>query len=159
MFMGFEERLPSGGVLPYSQEMTAKSSTLSTEIETLNGEIAADNEALDKSTEIRDKERADFQADEKNMIVSISGLKTAVMVLGQANDYSMSQEFWFGRLGRVRLSSFWVTCHRLTRAKSTLSAAPSAPRTWWDTVHLHALGAHPERVGEHESAVPGSLRQ
>ena len=25
MFMGFEERLPSGGVLPYSQEMTAKS--------------------------------------------------------------------------------------------------------------------------------------
>merc|ERR1719326_2858069 len=70
------------------EEMTAKSSTLGSEIDTLNGEIAANQQALAKSSDLRAKDKKAFNEDEKNAITSISGLKTAVMVLGQANDYS-----------------------------------------------------------------------
>ena len=63
------------------EEMTAKKATLTEEIAGLNAEIAANQDGLAKSTEIRKKDKADFVAEEKNAIVSISGLKTAVMVL------------------------------------------------------------------------------
>jgi len=71
------------------EENTAKASTLSSEIDTLNAEIAANQDGLAKSTEIRNKERNEFNEMEKSSIVSIGSLKTAVMTLGQANDYSM----------------------------------------------------------------------
>jgi len=64
-------------------ELTAKEATLAREIETLNAEIAENQEGLAKSTDIRKSEKAEFVADEKNMIVSITGLKSAVTVLGK----------------------------------------------------------------------------
>merc|ERR1719261_1318239 len=45
---------------------TAKSSTLTSEIETLNGEIAENKDGLAKSTDIRNKERNGFNEMAKN---------------------------------------------------------------------------------------------
>merc|ERR1719486_320023 len=64
-------------------ELTAKEATLTREVEELNKEIAENEAGLAKSTDIRKSEKAEFVADEKNMIVSITGLKSAVTVLGK----------------------------------------------------------------------------
>merc|ERR1719197_2207193 len=57
--------------------LTGKSASLNSEVETLNGEIAENTNGLEKATGIRTKERAEFVADEKSMLVSINGLKSA----------------------------------------------------------------------------------
>merc|ERR550514_2499995 len=62
------------------EEMTAKSSTLSTEIATLKEEFEENNAALGKATDIRNKENAEFQEDEANMNEGIEGLRGAVGV-------------------------------------------------------------------------------
>merc|ERR1719456_1783638 len=72
-------------------ELTAKEATLTSEVETLNAEIAENTNGLAKSTDIRNKEKAEFVADEKNMLVSITGLKSAVTVLGKHHGAVLSQ--------------------------------------------------------------------
>jgi len=73
-------------------ELTAKEATLTREVEELNKEIAENEAGLAKSTDIRKTEKAEFVADEKNMIVSITGLKSAVTVLGKHHDAALPQE-------------------------------------------------------------------
>merc|ERR1719265_607259 len=70
--------------------MSAKSANLRAEVGTLNSEIAENEAGMQMATDIRTKERAEFNADEKNMITSIGGLKGAVTTLGKHN--SLSQE-------------------------------------------------------------------
>jgi len=62
---------------------SAKSASLTTEVETLAKEIAANKNALEEATEMRAQARDEFNTEEKNFIVQIDGLKTAVMVLGK----------------------------------------------------------------------------
>merc|ERR1719160_1454122 len=57
------------------EELTGKSARLNTEIKALNEEIAKNEEALDKATAIREKELAEFNAEEKDMPQSIEALK------------------------------------------------------------------------------------
>merc|ERR1719487_2008768 len=73
--------------------LTAKSASLNSEVSTLNGEIAENTNGLEKATGIRTKEKAEFVADEKNMITSITGLKSAVTVLGKHHDALNEQSF------------------------------------------------------------------
>jgi len=63
------------------EEMTATSARLSAEITNLNTEIAKNQQALDKATAIRKKELAQFNAEEKDAIQSVTALKNAVTVL------------------------------------------------------------------------------
>merc|ERR1719487_596543 len=70
--------------------LTAKSASLNSEVETLNGEIAENTNGLEKATGIRTKERAEFVEDEKSMLVSINGLKSATTVLGKHNSLSQT---------------------------------------------------------------------
>jgi len=65
------------------EEMTAKSATLSTEIGSLQGEIGDNTAALEKATDIRAKENAEFVEDEKNMNEGIEGLSGAVGALSK----------------------------------------------------------------------------
>lgn len=65
------------------EELTANSARLSTEIKNLEKEVAANQEALDKATSIREKELAEFNAEEKDLLGSISALKAAVTVLSK----------------------------------------------------------------------------
>merc|ERR1719253_1925734 len=59
------------------EELTAESSRLNTEIKNLEKEVAANQEALDKATAIRQKQLAEFNGEEKALLQSISALKSA----------------------------------------------------------------------------------
>merc|ERR1719316_407702 len=59
------------------EELTALSATLNTDIETLKKEIAANKAALEKAKGIREKEIAEFMAEEKDMLSSIAAMGDA----------------------------------------------------------------------------------
>merc|ERR1711988_1374321 len=67
--------------------LTAASARLNTEIKNLEKEIAANQAALDKATAIRQKQLAEFNAEEKDLLQSISALKSAVTVLSKHNSF------------------------------------------------------------------------
>jgi chromosome segregation ATPase len=68
------------------EELTASSARLNTEIKNLNSEIAKNQAALDKATAIRQKELAEFNGEEKDMLQSIGALKSAVAVLSKHHE-------------------------------------------------------------------------
>merc|ERR1719487_1044385 len=69
------------------EELTASSARLNTEIKNLEREVAKNQAALDKATAIRQKELAEFNAEEKDVLQSISALKSAVTVLSKHNSF------------------------------------------------------------------------
>jgi len=60
---------------------------LNTEIKNHEREVAKNQAALDKATAIREKQLAEFNAEEKDMLESISALKSAVTVLSKHNSF------------------------------------------------------------------------
>jgi hypothetical protein len=70
---------------------TAQSSKLNTEIENLESELAANNDALSKATAVRGKELAEFNAEEKSSLSTISSLKGAVETLSKHHDAAFLQ--------------------------------------------------------------------
>ena len=73
------------------EELSAASSRLNTEIKNLEKEIAANQQALDQATAIREKQLAEFTAEEKDLLQSISSLGSAVDVLSKHNSASLLQ--------------------------------------------------------------------
>merc|ERR1719326_986000 len=69
------------------EELTASSTRLNTEIKNLEKEVAGNQAALDKATAIRQKQLAEFNAEEKDVLQSISALKSAVTVLSKHNSF------------------------------------------------------------------------
>merc|ERR1719240_1710899 len=67
------------------EELTANSARLNTEIKNLEKEVAENQAALDKATAIRQKKLAEFNEEEKDLLGSISALKSAVTVLSKHN--------------------------------------------------------------------------
>merc|ERR1719298_308569 len=65
------------------EEATATSARLNTEIKNLAAEIAKNQAALDQATALRQKELAEFNGEEKDVLQSIGALKTAITVLGK----------------------------------------------------------------------------
>merc|ERR1712137_920808 len=65
------------------EELTAASARLNTEIKNLEKEVAENQEALDQATAIREKEMGEFNAEEKDLLQSISALKAAITVLAK----------------------------------------------------------------------------
>ena len=85
------------------EEGTANSARLNTEIKNLEAEIAKNQEALDKATALRQKELAEFNAEEKDMLQSIGALKSAITVLGKHNSFAQARhsstaDIWRGHL-------------------------------------------------------------
>merc|ERR1740115_406336 len=70
------------------EELTGLSAQLNTEIKNLEQEVAANQNALDKATAMRQKELAEFNDEEKDMLGAISALKSAVTVLSKHNSAS-----------------------------------------------------------------------
>merc|ERR1719162_1285210 len=58
------------------EELSASSARLNTEIKNLAKEVAENQDGLDKATAMRAKELAEFNEAEKDMLVSISRLKS-----------------------------------------------------------------------------------
>merc|ERR1719159_1047719 len=73
------------------EELTASSARLNTEIKNLEKEVAANQEALDQATAIREKELAEFNAEEKDLLQSISALKSAITVLSKHHGGALLQ--------------------------------------------------------------------
>jgi len=73
------------------EELTASSARLNTEIKNLEKEVAENQEALDQATAIRQKELAEFNAEEKDALQAISALKSAVTVLGKHHGGALLQ--------------------------------------------------------------------
>merc|ERR1719298_46894 len=65
------------------EELTASSARLNTEIKNLEKEVAENQDALDKATAIRQKQLAEFNEEEKDLLESISALKAAITVLSK----------------------------------------------------------------------------
>jgi len=69
-------------------EYSAKADQLRSDIEGLEADVAAKEAALQQATSIRDKELAEFNAEEKDMIQSITSLKGAVITLSKTHGES-----------------------------------------------------------------------
>jgi hypothetical protein len=67
------------------EEFTGASSRLNTEIANLEKEVAKNQQALDTATALRTKQLAEFNEEEKDMLQSISALKSAVITLSKHN--------------------------------------------------------------------------
>jgi len=73
------------------EEMTASSARLNTEIKNLEKEVAENQEALDQATAIRQKQLAEFNAEEKDLLQSVSALKSAITVLSKHHGGALMQ--------------------------------------------------------------------
>merc|ERR1740117_1953394 len=106
------------------EEKTAESARLNTEIANLGKEVAANQAALDSATAIRQKQLAEFNGEEKDLLQSISALKSAVTVLSK--HHSMLQVPTSHMLGVAATLQ-----HELSQHASMLQGvlAPSARRT------------------------------
>merc|ERR1719201_3092123 len=71
--------------------LTAKSSELEESIKKVESEVAANMQALDTATSMREEALQKFRDEEKDMIVSIMNLKNALVVLEKNLDTSFLQ--------------------------------------------------------------------
>jgi len=65
------------------EEFAAQTARLKEEIENLNKEVAANEQALNQATKLREKQSSQFSAEEKDLIQSVQALKSAVVVLSK----------------------------------------------------------------------------
>merc|ERR1719201_1728634 len=71
--------------------LTAKSSELEESIKKVESEVAANMQALDTATSMREEALSKFREEEKDMLVSITSLKNALVVLEKNLDTSFLQ--------------------------------------------------------------------
>jgi hypothetical protein len=102
---------------------TASSSKLSTEISMLEKEVAKNTEALDSATAMRKKELAEFNAEEKESIVTITSLKAAVVALSKHHDaFLQTSSHEQTSTVTVQQMQMWTSLqHQLTKSKDFLS--------------------------------------
>jgi len=65
------------------EELTAGSARLNTEIKNAEKEVAKNQESLDQATALRQKQLAEFNGEEKDLLESVSALKAAITVLSK----------------------------------------------------------------------------
>merc|ERR1712156_768072 len=95
------------------EELTALSAQLNTEIKNLESEVAKNQNALDQATAIREKQLAEFNAEEKNSLEAISALKAAITVL------SKHQGGAFLQVPRAHVSAIAMTLQQQMQRHST----------------------------------------
>ena len=69
------------------EENSALSAQLKTEIENLKSEMAKAQDAIDEATGLREEERAEFEAENKELLETIDALTRALEVLGKHNSF------------------------------------------------------------------------
>merc|ERR1711937_17206 len=119
------------------EELTASSARLNTEIKNLEKEVAENQAALDKATAIRQKQLAEFNEEEKDLLESISALKAAVTVLSKHHSFlQMPRSHAIGVAASVqnamqKHSSLFagVFTHK---EKRTLASFVQAPQDYFD---------------------------
>jgi len=126
------------------EELTATSARLTQEIKTLQKEVAANEEALATATAIREKQIAEFNAEEKDLLESIAALKAAIAVLAKhhpsaAADASLLQMPRSHVLGVAATLQHELQKHAsllqgvLTRSeRKVVDSFIQAPADYWD---------------------------
>eukprot|EP00927_Polykrikos_kofoidii_P047444 TRINITY_DN415_c0_g1_i5.p1 TRINITY_DN415_c0_g1~~TRINITY_DN415_c0_g1_i5.p1 ORF type:complete len:698 (+),score=196.19 TRINITY_DN415_c0_g1_i5:68-2161(+) len=71
------------GLTTHIEELTAGSARLNTEIKNTEKEVAKNQQSLDAATALRQKQLAEFNGEEKDLLESISALKAAITVLSK----------------------------------------------------------------------------
>merc|ERR1719163_1474308 len=91
------------------EEFTANSARLNTEIKNLEKEVAENQQALDKATALRQKELAEFNAEEKDVLQSIAGLKAALTALSKHHEELMQTSGAFLQTSTSQMKSIAAT--------------------------------------------------
>jgi len=87
------------------EELTSTSARLNSEIAALDKEVEKNEEALDSATELRRKQLAEFNAEEKDMLASITSMKGAVVALSKHHESFLQDSSSLHR-SNVGLSAF-----------------------------------------------------
>jgi hypothetical protein len=130
------------------EELTSKSAELNTAIKHLDTEVAKNNRALDQATALRTKQLAEFNGEEKDMLQSISALKSAVVVIGKQNAASaMLQD------SNMAINIAVMLKDELKRHKSVLgdSLSPEQMRA------IKAFGKSPDAFLQSEAPASGEI--
>jgi len=122
------------------EQLTAGSAKLSTEIKILETEVASNQAALDQATAIREKQLAEFNAEEKDLLESISALKAAITVLSKHHGSASLLQFPGKRAYSIAATlQYEMQRHAsrlqgvLTRSeRKTLTAFIQAPQDYFD---------------------------
>eukprot|EP00403_Amphidinium_massartii_P013142 CAMPEP_0178410842 /NCGR_PEP_ID=MMETSP0689_2-20121128/21192_1 /TAXON_ID=160604 /ORGANISM="Amphidinium massartii, Strain CS-259" /LENGTH=688 /DNA_ID=CAMNT_0020032039 /DNA_START=56 /DNA_END=2122 /DNA_ORIENTATION=+ len=121
------------------EELTATSAELNTEIKNLEQERAKNQESLDKATALRQKQLAEFNAEEKDLLESVQALKAAITVLSKHHGGSLLQAPRGSVLGVAATLSHEMATHGellkgvLTRSeRRKIDAFIQAPQDYFD---------------------------
>jgi len=93
------------------EQLTAISARLGTEIKNLEKEVAQNQDSLAKATALREKQLAEFNAEEKDLLESISALKAAITVLSKHHGGSLVQVPRSRMLGVAATLQFQLSRH------------------------------------------------
>jgi len=93
------------------EQLTANSARLGTEIKNLEKEVAQNQDSLAKATALREKQLAEFNAEEKDLLESISALKAAITVLSKHHGGSLVQVPRSRMLGVAATLQFQLSRH------------------------------------------------
>merc|ERR1719510_872698 len=93
------------------EELTATSARLNTEIKNLEKEVAQNQDALNKATALREKQLAEFNAEEKDLLESISALTAAITVLSKHHGGALVQIPRSHMLGVAATLQFQLSKH------------------------------------------------
>merc|ERR1719410_2599616 len=93
------------------EELTAESARLNTEIKNLEREVSKNQDSLAKATALREKQLAEFNAEEKDLLESISALKAAITVLSKHHGGALVQMPRSHMLGVAATLQFQLSKH------------------------------------------------
>eukprot|EP00747_Dinoflagellata_sp_TGD_P140143 gnl/TRDRNA2_/TRDRNA2_175977_c3_seq10.p1 gnl/TRDRNA2_/TRDRNA2_175977_c3~~gnl/TRDRNA2_/TRDRNA2_175977_c3_seq10.p1 ORF type:complete len:719 (+),score=291.22 gnl/TRDRNA2_/TRDRNA2_175977_c3_seq10:116-2158(+) len=111
------------------EELTALSAQLTTEIKNLDQEVAKNQNALDEATAMRQKELAEFVAEEKDLLGSIGAIKSAITVMKKHNSASFMQtgmsqkQIVAAKIGHVMSKHSDMLKHQLTHSQKRIITA------------------------------------
>merc|ERR1719235_476358 len=108
------------------EELSATSARLNTEIKNLEAEVKENQDALDTATALRTKQLAEFNAEEKDALQSITALKNAIIVLSKHHPGALLE-----MSNRHTLDVATIISHELQKHSAMLEGVltPSQKRT------------------------------
>lgn len=115
------------------QELTASSARLGSEIKKLGKEVEANQEALDEATAIREKELAEFNAEEKDLLESITALKAAITVLQKHHSFLQTPGVVASIKDHMHKHAHLLKDSLTDSQRSTISAYLQAPQDYFDS--------------------------
>eukprot|EP00405_Crypthecodinium_cohnii_P011026 CAMPEP_0206442190 /NCGR_PEP_ID=MMETSP0324_2-20121206/13687_1 /ASSEMBLY_ACC=CAM_ASM_000836 /TAXON_ID=2866 /ORGANISM="Crypthecodinium cohnii, Strain Seligo" /LENGTH=676 /DNA_ID=CAMNT_0053910011 /DNA_START=114 /DNA_END=2144 /DNA_ORIENTATION=+ len=107
------------------EDYTASSAQLNTEIKNLEKEVAENQASLDQATALRQKELAEFNAEEKESLEAISALKAAITVLSKHNSPSSLLQLDQRSVASIKSASKKVLSAEQQRSVLAYLKAPS----------------------------------